>query len=149
MVFVLRRWKTTSSSILFLHPSPMGGPPCRRFMLASATLGRISPKILSTPLQTLILKNSVRNFSDVGLRRPKLRCYASSFAMQEAKTETQPHTKNDSFGVVLHVNGMKCGGCSAAVKRLLLESEEAKQIGVMNASVNLLTKTVVVKLQGK
>ena len=51
--------------------------------------------------------------------------------------------------MVLQVDGLRCGGCSAAVKRLLLETDEARALGVRNASVNLLTKTAVVKLAGK
>lgn len=43
--------------------------------------------------------------------------------------------------VVLDVRGMKCGGCSAAVKRMLLQ-----QPGVAGAAVNLLTETAVVQV---
>lgn len=43
--------------------------------------------------------------------------------------------------VVLDVRGMKCGGCSAAVKRILLQ-----QPGVRGAAVNLLTETAVVQV---
>ena len=42
---------------------------------------------------------------------------------------------------MLDVSGMKCGGCSASVKRILLSNE-----GVQHAAVNLLTETAVVKL---
>eukprot|EP00951_Prasinocladus_malaysianus_P003964 scaffold28081_cov36-Prasinocladus_malaysianus.AAC.1 len=42
---------------------------------------------------------------------------------------------HSSTVVLLDVEGMKCGGCSAAVKRILQE-----QPGVQGASVNLLTK---------
>ena len=41
--------------------------------------------------------------------------------------------------VVLDVSGMKCGGCSAAVKRIL-----NNQPGVVNAAVNLLTETAAI-----
>ena len=44
--------------------------------------------------------------------------------------------------VMLDVSGMKCGGCSASVKRILLSNE-----GVQHAAVNLLTETAVVKLR--
>lgn len=60
-----------------------------------------------------------------------------------------PHTKpwgpfpplagEPSEAVVLDVRGMKCGGCSAAVKRILLQ-----QPHVLSAAVNLLTETAVV-----
>ena len=43
---------------------------------------------------------------------------------------------------MLDVSGMKCGGCSASVKRILLSNE-----GVQHAAVNLLTETAVVKLR--
>lgn len=43
--------------------------------------------------------------------------------------------------VVLEVGGMKCGGCSAAVKRILLQ-----QPSVAGAAVNLLTETAVVQV---
>jgi Cu+-exporting ATPase len=42
---------------------------------------------------------------------------------------------------VLDVGGMKCGSCSAAVKRILLQ-----QPSVAAAAVNLLTETAVVKV---
>ena len=43
---------------------------------------------------------------------------------------------------MLDVSGMKCGGCTASVKRILLSNE-----GVQHAAVNLLTETAVVKLR--
>lgn len=43
--------------------------------------------------------------------------------------------------MVLEVGGMKCGGCSAAVKRILQQ-----QPGVASAAVNLLTETAVVQV---
>jgi copper chaperone CopZ len=43
--------------------------------------------------------------------------------------------------VILDVGGMKCGGCSAAVKRILLQ-----QPRVLGAAVNLLTETAVVQV---
>jgi copper chaperone CopZ len=47
----------------------------------------------------------------------------------------QPHT------IVLDVGGMKCGGCSAAVKRMLLGHP-----GVAAAAVNLLTETAALQV---
>lgn len=41
--------------------------------------------------------------------------------------------------VVLEVGGMKCGGCSAAVKRMLVQRPD-----VAEAAVNLLTETAAV-----
>ncbi|GLI71442.1 hypothetical protein VaNZ11_016656, partial [Volvox africanus] len=45
--------------------------------------------------------------------------------------------------VLLEVGDMKCGGCSAAVKRMLLTRPE-----VAAAAVNLLTETAVVQVRG-
>ena len=42
--------------------------------------------------------------------------------------------------MLLEVSGMKCGGCSAAVKRILLSQAEV----VNAASVNLLTESAAV-----
>ena len=53
--------------------------------------------------------------------------------MEDAQTAATP--------VVLTVRGMKCGGCSAAVKRMLLQ-----QPGVSSAAVNLLTETAVIQV---
>jgi Cu2+-exporting ATPase len=55
-----------------------------------------------------------------------------------ASTPTSP-VGEASEAVVLDVRGMKCGGCSAAVKRILLQ-----QPRVQSAAVNLLTETAVV-----
>lgn len=44
--------------------------------------------------------------------------------------------------VLLTVQNMKCGGCSAAVKRMLL-----KDPSIENAAVNLLTGTAVIELK--
>ena len=44
--------------------------------------------------------------------------------------------------VVLDVGGMKCGGCSAAVKRMLLTRPD-----VDSAAVNLLTETAAVRVK--
>ncbi len=42
---------------------------------------------------------------------------------------------------MLDVSGMKCGGCSAAVKRILMENADIK-----SAAVNLLTESAVFKV---
>lgn len=44
--------------------------------------------------------------------------------------------------VVLDVRGMKCGGCSAAVRRILLADPTVEA-----AAVNLLTESAVVRLR--
>lgn len=54
-----------------------------------------------------------------------------------SRAEAAPSTP-----VLLNVANMKCGGCSAAVKRILLQ-----QPGVVGAAVNLLTETAVVQLE--
>ena len=43
--------------------------------------------------------------------------------------------------VLLDVSGMKCGGCSAAVKRILMGNPE-----IQSAAVNLLTESAVFKV---
>ena len=48
----------------------------------------------------------------------------------------------DSGTVVLDVGGMKCGACSAAVKRMLLTRPD-----VDTAAVNLLTETAAVRVK--
>ena len=47
----------------------------------------------------------------------------------------------DSAALLLEVSGMKCGGCSASVKRIL-----EGQPGVQAAAVNLLTESAVVRV---
>lgn len=44
--------------------------------------------------------------------------------------------------VLLDVGGMKCGGCSAAVKRML-----AARPDVESAAVNLVTETAAIRLR--
>jgi copper chaperone CopZ len=46
-----------------------------------------------------------------------------------------------SPSILLNVSGMKCGGCSAAVKRIL-----SQQPGVAAAAVNLLTETAAIQV---
>ena len=59
-----------------------------------------------------------------------------------APSAIQPAGAAATETVMLDVSGMKCGGCSASVKRILLSNE-----GVQHAAVNLLTETAVVKLR--
>ena len=49
----------------------------------------------------------------------------------------------DSAALLLEVSGMKCGGCSASVKRILEGQPE-----VQAAAVNLLTESAVVRVPG-
>ena len=50
---------------------------------------------------------------------------------------------------MLDVGGMSCGGCSAAVKRILTASKlDGNSSAVEGASVNLLTSTAVVRFRG-
>jgi Cu2+-exporting ATPase len=62
---------------------------------------------------------------------------AGSFTPDEDQ-EQQPLLQT----VVLDVGGMKCGGCSAAVKSMLL-----KHPGVQGAAVNLLTESAAVTVR--
>lgn len=54
----------------------------------------------------------------------------------------EPDAPEQLETVLLDVGGMKCGGCSAAVKRMLSARPE-----VSNAAVNLLTETAAVQLK--
>ena len=51
-------------------------------------------------------------------------------------------TREEGEAVLLDVGGMKCGGCSAAVKRILNARPE-----VVGLSVNLLTESAAVRLR--
>ena len=59
---------------------------------------------------------------------------------EEATTESSSAAATTT-PVVLTVRNMKCGGCSAAVKRMLLQ-----QPGISSAAVNLLTETAVIQV---
>eukprot|EP00873_Tetraselmis_striata_P022045 jgi/Tetstr1/442309/TSEL_030450.t1 len=58
-----------------------------------------------------------------------------------AKVDAEAEGRGGGAVVLLDVEGMKCGGCSAAVKRIL-----AAQPGVRGASVNLLTKIAALQV---
>ena len=51
---------------------------------------------------------------------------------------------SETEAILLEVSGMKCGGCSSAVKRILLGNPEIK-----SAAVNLLTESAVFKIPAK
>lgn len=68
------------------------------------------------------------------------RLYAASSYTFEAESSTDQEASPES--VILTVENMKCGGCSAAVKRILMQ-----QPGISNAAVNLLTETAVVQVK--
>jgi copper chaperone CopZ len=89
-----------------------------------------------------------------GLHAGQLRSLASGLAPRAAATETALQEQQQQQGerqqgepeplqtVLLDVGGMKCGGCSAAVKRMLGQRSE-----VASAAVNLLTETAAVQLR--
>ena len=54
----------------------------------------------------------------------------------------QAEILDESEGVLLDVGGMKCGGCSAAVKRILGGRPE-----VQDLAVNLLTESALVRVK--
>jgi Cu2+-exporting ATPase len=58
-----------------------------------------------------------------------------------AATTTTTAATAQQPAILLDVGGMKCGGCSAAVKRMLLA-----QPGIETAAVNLLTETAAITL---
>lgn len=70
--------------------------------------------------------------------RPTLRQYAAATQVQTAPNFQK--VAGPTTPVLLNVGNMKCGGCSAAVKRILLQ-----QPGIAGAAVNLLTETAVVQ----
>jgi Cu+-exporting ATPase len=68
-------------------------------------------------------------------------CASLSTATLEKETSDVEDAQSAATPVVLTVRGMKCGGCSAAVKRILLQ-----QPGISSAAVNLLTETAVIQV---
>jgi copper chaperone CopZ len=75
-----------------------------------------------------------------------VRAISTDFSVQKLEQEEAKLEAADTLTTpaVLTVQGMKCGGCSAAVKRILLQ-----QPGVNSAAVNLLTETAVIQLSTK
>lgn len=65
----------------------------------------------------------------------------STVTLEKEASEVEEGTLAAATPVVLTVRGMKCGGCSAAVKRMLLQIP-----GVSSAAVNLLTETAVIQV---
>jgi copper chaperone CopZ len=76
-------------------------------------------------------------------RLPTFHIYASmsTATTEKEASEVEEGTQAAATPVVLTVRGMKCGGCSAAVKRMLLQHP-----GVSSAAVNLLTETAVIQV---
>jgi copper chaperone CopZ len=68
-------------------------------------------------------------------------CASLSTVTLEKETSEVEAFQNAASPIVLTVKGMKCGGCSAAVKRMLLQ-----QPGISSAAVNLLTETAVIQV---
>lgn len=73
----------------------------------------------------------------------QVRTFAAASSIVEEKQARGQASSSSVKGnpMLLHVQGMKCGGCSGAVKRILLQ-----QPGVVDATVNLLTETAVVQI---
>ncbi|GBF96439.1 copper-transporting ATPase chloroplastic [Raphidocelis subcapitata] len=104
------------------------------------------------PSRTLLRARAARKLP-LGLRTwgapsaaPPLGSLRAASALTEVQAVDTP-AQNDAAlpphaaTVVLDVGGMKCGGCSAAVKRMLLQ-----QPGVAAAAVNLLTETAALQI---
>ena len=108
-----------------------------RSCLARAVAPRTSATALPPPLRSL-LGSGPRHLYGVSGHTPAWRRYAAATELEQAvdKDATAMTTP-----VLLTVANMKCGGCSAAVRRILLQ-----QPGVAGAAVNLLTETAVVQL---
>lgn len=71
-------------------------------------------------------------------------CQAVAVSDTPETAQTSVPEAHSSPAIVLDVSGMKCGGCSAAVKRMLLQ-----QPGVASAAVNLLTGTAAIQVAGE
>jgi len=81
----------------------------------------------------------LRYFS--GARDPSFLPLRAALSTQPTKVAEEAPVTVDSVPVLLTVRNMKCGGCSAAVKRILLQ-----QTDVLGAAVNLLTETAVIQV---
>ena len=78
-------------------------------------------------------------------------CRSSQLQLSNVNTQKEDggHTLSDSSSstlsglILLQVDGMKCGGCSAAVKRMLQSRPD-----VETAAVNLITGTAAIRVRG-
>ncbi len=94
----------------------------------------IAPR-LGTPLLAHLPHRKFNRLSTLHI------CASLSTATLEKETSEVEEGQTAATPVVLTVKGMKCGGCSAAVKRMLLQ-----QPGISSAAVNLLTETAVIQV---
>ena len=62
--------------------------------------------------------------------------------MKFMSTRVRAEAGEEWEGVLLDVGGMRCGGCSAAVKRILAQRPE-----VASLAVNLLTESALVQVK--
>ncbi|KAL0054244.1 hypothetical protein WJX82_006004 [Trebouxia sp. C0006] len=69
-------------------------------------------------------------------------CYGKlMYGYAEDESAELQYADDATEAVLLDVSGMKCGGCSTAVKRILMENADIK-----SAAVNLLTESAVFKV---
>lgn len=83
--------------------------------------------------------------------KKKLNLFVSFFPPPEIAASEDLLAPTATTTAVLDVEGMSCGGCSAAVKRILTTSkleDGSSSLSVAGASVNLLTSTAVVRFHG-
>lgn len=71
----------------------------------------------------------------------QVRAAADVATLERAPPSSSPQEVSEA--VILEVGGMKCGGCSAAVKKMLESRPD-----VESAAVNLLTETAAVRFRG-
>ena len=143
MILSLNSPLTTISANAALHcgPSRMHRPS-----FIGSRLAEVRPPITAwaTHLRPFT-PSAYSNYRRAGrIHVPKLYAALSTAPAveQEVKTEESDQV-SITTPVVLTVRNMKCGGCSAAVKRMLLQ-----QPGISSAAVNLLTETAVVRVVG-
>lgn len=120
-----------------------------RAMYHSSFSSRIAdPRSRPSVLRCHLLAASPLAYSSY--RRAGRNCLPRIYAALSTAPTIERETKDEETAplgpttpVVLTVRNMKCGGCSAAVKRMLLQ-----QPGIASAAVNLLTETAVVQVVG-
>lgn len=100
---------------------------------------RLARVMSSRPMNTLSATPGILFRPQFGRPLSLSRLYAASSFTLDTEAGTGQQTSPNS--VILTVENMKCGGCSAAVKRILMQ-----QPGVSNAAVNLLTETAVIQV---
>ncbi|CAL8460709.1 g240 [Coccomyxa elongata] len=82
------------------------------------------------------------DLTEVALLRARCSRTHASSSQLAAVRPAEDNKQGETETVLLDVSNMRCGGCSASVKRILLSKP-----GVEEAAVNLLTESAVIKLR--